>query len=315
MKFLNRNYFKSFVIFIILITFQLTGTSIVWGRTAAEVYSGCDDNRFLSPHEPAMEGFDVLEIQQRLMKLGYQIKPDGVYGLQTIKEIKKFQKSRGIKADGVIGPITFAELGKSAEIMVQSPIPPPQGNIRIVIDTVYKTLSVYSDEKIYKTFPVAVGKSETPSPVGEFKVISKRKNWGTGFGSRWMGLNVGWGKYGIHGTNKPWSIGYKTSHGCFRMHNRHVEELFEWVKVGTPVTVKGNILSPFYEDRPILRKTERGSLILLVQQQLKKLGYYKGELDGIFGQGMAESVKAFQKSRGLKPTGEVDIDTWAALEF
>ncbi len=41
--------------------------------------------------------------------------------------------------------------------------------------------------------------------------------------------------YGIHGTNAPSSIGRKASHGCIRMRNRDVEELFEMVAVGDPV--------------------------------------------------------------------------------
>ena len=47
-------------------------------------------------------------------------------------------------------------------------------------------------------------------------------NWGGGFGTRWLGLNVPWGIYGIHGTNQPWSIGTQASAGCIRMFNRHV---------------------------------------------------------------------------------------------
>jgi lipoprotein-anchoring transpeptidase ErfK/SrfK len=45
------------------------------------------------------------------------------------------------------------------------------------------------------------------------------------------------GKYAIHGTNRPSSIGTFASHGCFRMHNRDVLDLFGRVSVGTPVTV------------------------------------------------------------------------------
>lgn len=43
--------------------------------------------------------------------------------------------------------------------------------------------------------------------------------------------------YAIHGTNKPESVGDFVSYGCFRMYNWDVEELFNYVKVGTPVIV------------------------------------------------------------------------------
>ena len=102
-----------------------------------------------------------------------------------------------------------------------------------------RILEVYNDGQLYKKYRVAVGKSETPTPVGEWKVVWKDYNWGSGFGTRWMGLNVPWGIYGIHGTNNPWSIGRYASHGCIRMRNRDVEELFEWVAIGTEVKIAG----------------------------------------------------------------------------
>jgi lipoprotein-anchoring transpeptidase ErfK/SrfK len=43
--------------------------------------------------------------------------------------------------------------------------------------------------------------------------------------------------YAIHGTNRPESIGRFVSHGCFRMHNRDVLDLFRRVSVGAPVIV------------------------------------------------------------------------------
>ncbi len=53
-------------------------------------------------------------------------------------------------------------------------------------------------------------------------------------GYRWLGL---YGNYGIHGTNAPWSIGRSVSHGCIRMYEEDVEELFESVPMGTPVEI------------------------------------------------------------------------------
>jgi hypothetical protein len=41
--------------------------------------------------------------------------------------------------------------------------------------------------------------------------------------------------YGIHGTNNPGSIGKNASHGCVRMRNHDVEELFGMVAVGDQV--------------------------------------------------------------------------------
>lgn len=43
--------------------------------------------------------------------------------------------------------------------------------------------------------------------------------------------------YAIHGTNNPGSIGRFVSHGCIRMHNRDVMDLYRRVSIGTPVIV------------------------------------------------------------------------------
>lgn len=50
-------------------------------------------------------------------------------------------------------------------------------------------------------------------------------------------INLGWGAYRIHGTNRPNSIGSAASAGCFRMRNEDVKDLFERVHVGAEVRV------------------------------------------------------------------------------
>lgn len=50
-------------------------------------------------------------------------------------------------------------------------------------------------------------------------------------------LTLSGGEYAIHGTNAPGSIGGFVSHGCIRMHNRHVLDLYARVSVGTQVVV------------------------------------------------------------------------------
>jgi lipoprotein-anchoring transpeptidase ErfK/SrfK len=45
------------------------------------------------------------------------------------------------------------------------------------------------------------------------------------------------GDYAIHGTNNPGSIGGFVSHGCIRMYNQDVTDLYDRVGIGTPVIV------------------------------------------------------------------------------
>jgi lipoprotein-anchoring transpeptidase ErfK/SrfK len=54
-------------------------------------------------------------------------------------------------------------------------------------------------------------------------------------GAAVLGLDNG--NYAIHGTNDPGSVGHFVSHGCIRMHNADVLDLYQHAQVGTPVTV------------------------------------------------------------------------------
>jgi len=61
----------------------------------------------------------------------------------------------------------------------------------------------------------------------------QRRYMGT-LGTRRLDLGDG---YGIHGTDEPNSIGHSVSHGCVRMLNKDVEQLYPMVPVGTPVYI------------------------------------------------------------------------------
>ncbi|MBW7457466.1 L,D-transpeptidase [Paenibacillus sepulcri] len=102
------------------------------------------------------------------------------------------------------------------------PIVNEQGIYSIEVFPLKHQLVVSMQGQKFRTYSVAVGNPTTPTPVGEYQVMYKGKNWGASYGPRWLGLNVPWGYYGIHGTNKPYSIGQHQSHGCIRMHNRDV---------------------------------------------------------------------------------------------
>ena len=119
----------------------------------------------------------------------------------------------------------------------------------IVINLPSRTLELYSGNVLVKTYPVAIGKFSTPTPLGAFSIFYKEVNpdWyppkggpvvpsgpDNPLGYRWMEFLP---LYGIHGTNAPWDIGKAVSNGCVRMQEADVEELFEIIPYGTPVTV------------------------------------------------------------------------------
>jgi LysM repeat protein len=108
----------------------------------------------------------------------------------------------------------------------------------ISINLSTRQLSFYEGGRLSNKYPVGVGKPATPTPTGNYHVRNKTLNPGGVLGTRWIGLSIPGGNYGIHGTNNPSSIGGYVSNGCIRMHNRDVEELFPKVAIGTAVEIR-----------------------------------------------------------------------------
>jgi len=188
-----------------------------------------------------------------------------------------------------------------------------ESEFEIMIDLTESMLYLFKDGEIVKKYVIAQGKPSTPSPIGVWEIVSKARSWGSGFGTRWMGLNVPWGTYGIHGTNKPGSIGQRASHGCFRMRNKDVEELYDMVPYKTKVYVYGGPYGNLGSQLVRLSPGDRNSHVVEVQKRLKRLGYYNGAIDGIYGEGMKAALLRFKKDKGLPYNHYVDWATYKAL--
>lgn len=130
---------------------------------------------------------------------------------------------------------------------------PEVATVKLVLRLGVKKVEVYEGDKIIASFPVAVGKKGWETPKGQFKVIQMIENpswenpW-TGkvsppspngpLGERWIGFwTNGKDFIGFHGTPGENLIGQAVSHGCVRMKNRDIKELFKLVSLGVPVTV------------------------------------------------------------------------------
>lgn len=162
-----------------------------------------------------------------------------------------------------------------------------------------------STKQVLKSYNIACGKVNTPSPLGTWTIISKGE-WSGGFGTRWLGLNVPWGRYGIHGTNRPDTISAATSHGCIRMFNRDIEDLYKYVTVGTTVVIQCELYGAYNGGYRCLKPGDRGADILEVQRLLKEKGYYLGKNDGIYGKEMKASIIKFKKENNLKISHYID---------
>jgi L,D-transpeptidase ErfK/SrfK len=108
------------------------------------------------------------------------------------------------------------------------------------------------------TFPIGIGSEGTDTPVGNFRVIKKivRPSWyvpesirkekptlpkvvppgpDNPLGSHALRLSLG--TVLIHGTNKPYGVGRRVSHGCIRLYPEDIPKLFQSVPNGVSVTI------------------------------------------------------------------------------
>jgi L,D-transpeptidase ErfK/SrfK len=118
------------------------------------------------------------------------------------------------------------------------------------------------ERQVVYTHPIGIGKVGWSTPEGTTKVTAKEKDpvWRPTASIRAehkkngeilpavvpagpdnpLGrhkFTLGWPSYLIHGTNKPYGVGLRSSHGCLRLYPEDVARLFDMVPVGTQVTV------------------------------------------------------------------------------
>ena len=140
----------------------------------------------------------------------------------------------------------------------------------LVLHRSRRQLLLIEQGQLLSRYPVAVGMAGWETPAGNFRVLNKVSDpsWAhpqtgevvTGedpknpLGSRWIGfykdcvgrkgfdgermLDIkGCTTAGFHGTPHRWTIGHAVSHGCVRLFDEDVRDLFDRVRTGTPVTV------------------------------------------------------------------------------
>ncbi|MGH7724136.1 MAG: L,D-transpeptidase [Candidatus Eiseniibacteriota bacterium] len=126
---------------------------------------------------------------------------------------------------------------------------PWEDTVRVVINVPARRLRLVRGNELVRAYPVAVGRPDSPTPTGQFRILQKTKDptWApkgrkpvppgpqNPLGHRWMRISED--GYGIHATNEPGSIGRARSHGCIRMSRSDAEDLFERVTIGTPVEI------------------------------------------------------------------------------
>ncbi len=158
----------------------------------------------------------------------------------------------------------------------------------------YYFLSV-NGETYVKTYPLGIGRAGFNTPTGVFRVTGKAKDpvWrvpetireespelprlvppgpANPLGGYWLQLSIN--GYGIHGTNRPYGIGRRVSHGCIRLYPQDIAQLFGLVKPGTVVKIINDPVKIALRGEEIYIEVHRGDkddgeLLRLAVQKIK----------------------------------------------
>ena len=163
-------------------------------------------------------------------------------GPAAVRAVRRFQRRKGLAADGLVGPdVRSALLGRLPAL--------------VDIDLSEYTLTLLRGGTPTRSYPIAKGQPRYPTPTGSLRVTDKQVDpawtppdspWaaeldtipagpGNPLGTRWIGTSRT--AIGIHDTFAEGSIGTAASHGCIRMRIADVEQLFRHVRIGTPIRI------------------------------------------------------------------------------
>nr|SBO92487.1 Putative peptidoglycan binding domain 1:ErfK/YbiS/YcfS/YnhG [Nonomuraea gerenzanensis] len=198
--------------------------------------------------KPGDRGEAVKALQERLHRGRYYFgKINGVYDDQTKMAVWALQKHRRLMPQGEVGSRVWTALERPSR---RRPLVPNGGANRVEINLRDQLLIVYRDRKPALISHISSGAEvrycedgrcgNAVTPVGDFRVARRAPGWTTGrLGSMFNSLYFV-GGIAMHGSTKvPLR---PASHGCVRVPLTTSKRLFEMVKLGEPVYVRGSIM-------------------------------------------------------------------------
>ena len=169
--------------------------------------------------------------------------PYGTHNL-TIRSLRAPSTGSGVRTD----VDAFLVSGTPVKAYPPTPFKYPWATYIVVDKSEFKLYWV-KDGVLIKKYPIAHGKASTPTPSRVWRIDQKYHTGASSvYGPRKMrmykrvktssGYRYVFTRYGTHGTNQEWVIGTRASHGCIRMYNRHVLELYPQVPLHTMMVTR-----------------------------------------------------------------------------
>ncbi|MEH2222150.1 peptidoglycan-binding domain-containing protein [Nostoc sp.] len=274
----------------LLIT-STTLVSIAAPQKIAQVNPGNSINRPIL--KVGSQGERVSELQAALKLLGfYSGAVDGTYSENTASAVSRFKQAAGLNPDGVVDASTWQRLFPNQPVAastVLSSQPRFNSAINFPVPTQASNLTNVRNPNPNPPRQAVTQVPTRPKPTAPKKAVTQVPN---------------------NPEPRPATPRKTTTSSTKKPPKRTTSTTRTQSSTTTKRTPGIQYTS---EGLPILRIGLRGSEVVKLQQQLKKLGFLKGDADGDFGETTETAVKAAQKRYGLEPDGVVGGSTWEVL--
>ncbi|WP_442936633.1 peptidoglycan-binding domain-containing protein [Nostoc sp.] len=269
--------------------------SIAAPQKIAQVNAGASVNR--PTLKVGSQGERVAELQAALKLLGfYSGAVDGTYSENTASAVTRFKQAAGLNPDGIVDASTWQRLFPK-EPVVASTVPSSQPRFNSAtnfpVPTQASNLTNVANPNPNPprkaVTQVATNPEPRPRPTTPKKAVTQAAT---------------------NPEPRPATPKKPTTSSTQKTPNRTTSTTRTQSNTTTKRTPGIQYTS---EGLPILRVGLRGSEVVKLQQQLKKLGFLKGDADGDFGATTEAAVKAAQTRYGLEPDGVVGGSTWEVL--
>lgn len=184
-------------------------------------------------------------------------------------------------------------------------------NNKVFIDVTENRLYVMKNDAVVKSYPISTGMQNMLSPIGMWKVQKMSKE-DKSTGGYFIGIDIPWGVYGICSTDMK-TVKNSNSQGFIKMFNDDVEELYKIVDKNTPVQIYGGPYGPFGNGFRRISPGDRGADVYEIEKRLKTLGYYGGNVNGIYDDNLKTAIHKYQKHNRLQTSDSVGSDFYIKL--
>lgn len=183
-----------------------------------------------------------------------------LYASTPISSIAQFGSTQKLPFLATMQPVksslsSLSAITRSVQPLIQSAAPVDPDRAWLEVRLQQRRVILYRGNTETRSYPIAIGQTGWETPQGQFQVLQMREKpiWihpltnkvvpnedaKNPLGRYWIGFwTDGSNWVGFHGTPNPKSVGQALSHGCLRMHDADIDELYYQVSTGTPVTVK-----------------------------------------------------------------------------